>query len=396
MLTIITTFFLGIITGTFTGLIPGIHINLVTLSMLSLPLIINLPITILLIFITAMAITHTFIDFIPSIFLGAPDEDTGLGVLPGHELLIHGEGHRAVKLTLLGSTIAIISLALIIPIFITTIPTIYPFLQRMMAFFLIWIAIFLVYSEKESKTKAVLIFILAGFLGLASLNMNIEQPLLPLLTGLFGTSTIIHSIKSKTIIPKQGINKLDIDKKEIIKPTIATVLVSPICSFFPGLGSSQAAIIGSEITGKLNREQFLILLGSINTLIMSISFVTLFLFQKSRTGAAFAISQITQITIANLWTILTTILLSAIIAIPLTLLISKQISKHIHKIPYTKISITILIFLIAIITYFSGILGLLTLTVATLLGLTAIEFHTRRSFLMGAILIPTIIFYLPF
>jgi len=342
-----------------------------------------------------MAITHTFLDFIPSIFLGAPDEDTGLGVLPGHELLIHGEGHRAIKLTILGSTIAIISLIIIVPTFIIAMPKIYPLLQRMMAFFLIWIAIFLIYSEKESKTKAIIIFILAGFLGLSPLNLNIQQPLLPLLTGLFGTSTIIHSIKSKTIIPKQDIGKLDIDKKEIIKPTLATILVSPICSFFPGLGSSQAAIIGSEITGKLNREQFLILLGSVNTLVMAISFVTLFLFQKSRTGAAFAMSQITQLSKTNLWTILTTILISAIIAIPLTLLISKTVSKHIHKINYTKISYIILIFLIIIITYFSGIFGLITLTVATLLGLTAIEWRTRRSFLMGAILIPTIIFYLP-
>jgi putative membrane protein len=395
MISIILSFILGILAGTFTGLIPGIHINLVAIFLISLTFITSLPITILLIFITSMAITHTFIDFIPSIFLGAPDEDTGLGTLPGHELLINGQGHHALKLTLLGSTIAVISLILIIPTFITFMPTIFPFLQRMMAFFLIWISIFLIYNEKESKTKAILIFILAGFLGLAALNLPIKQPMLPLLMGLFGTSTIIHSIKSKTIIPEQKIERLGIYKSELIKPTLATIIVSPICSFFPGLGSSQAAIIGSEVTGKLTREQFLILLGSVNTIIMSVSFVTLFLFQKSRTGAAFAISQITQLSSVNLITILITILLSAIIAIPISLSISKFIAKRIHKIPYTIISSLILIFLIAIITYFTGTLGLTTLTVATLLGLTTIEFQTRRSFLMGAILIPTIIFYLP-
>lgn len=396
MFEFIAALLLGILAGTFTGLIPGIHINLVVIFLLSLAIISNLPITILLVFITAMAITHTFLNFIPSIFLGAPDEDTGLGILPGHELLIKGKGHHAVKLTLLGSTIAIFSLIIIIPIFFIIMPKIFPFLQRMMAFILIWASVFLVYSEKQAKTKAILIFGLAGFLGLATLNLDIKQPLLPLLTGLFGTSTIIHSIKSKTIIPEQTIEKLNINKRELIRPTIATILVSPICSFFPGLGSSQAAIIGSEITGKLSREQFLILLGSINTLVMAISFTTLFLFQKSRTGAAFAISQITQLSMTHLWIILLTVFLSAIIATPLTLIISRTISKHIHKIPYTTISTTILIFLIIIITYFSGILGLIILTVATLLGLTAIEFQTRRSFLMGAILIPTIIFYLPY
>ncbi|MCK4649729.1 tripartite tricarboxylate transporter permease [Candidatus Pacearchaeota archaeon] len=396
MIELIIPLIIGILSGTITGLIPGIHINLIAIFILAISFIQNLPTTTLLIFLTAMAITHTFIDFIPAIFLGAPNEDTCLGTLPGHELLLEGKGHHALKLTLLGSTIAIISLILIIPIFIILMPKLYPFIQRMMGFSLIWIAIFLIYNEKKSKIKAILIFTLAGFLGLSSFNLGISQPLLPLLTGLFGTSTIIHSIKSKTILPPQKIEKLKIDKKEIIKPTIATILISPICSFFPGLGSSQAAIIGSTITKKLNREQFLILLGSINTLVMSISFVTLYLFQKSRTGTAFAISQITSLTTTNLVTILATIIMASLLTIPLSLKISKIIATKIHKIPYTKISTIILIFLIIITTYFTGIQGLIILTTATALGLTCIEFQTRRSFLMSAILIPTIIFYLPF
>lgn len=396
MLNLIIPLILGTLTGTLTGLIPGLHINLVAIYLLSLITIQNLPTTTLLVFIVSMAITHTFLDFIPSIFLGAPSEDTSLSALPGHELLLKGQGHNALKLTLIGSTIAIISLALIIPVFIFFIPKIYPFLQQMMGILLIWIAILLVYNEKKSKVKAIIIFALAGFLGLASLNISIKQPLLPLLTGLFATSTLIHSIKSNTTIPEQISEKLTLPKSHIIKPTIATILISPICSLFPGLGSSQAAIIASEISGKTTQEQFLILLGSINTIVMSISFITLILFQKSRTGAAFAISQITNLTTQQLPIILTTTVLTTVLSIPIALKISKFTAKNIHKIPYTKISLFTLIFLIITITYISGFIGLLVLTVATTLGLTCIEFQTRRSFLMGAILIPTIIFYLPF
>jgi putative membrane protein len=341
-----------------------------------------------------MAITHTFMDFIPAIFLGAPDEDTGLGILPGHKFLLKGQGHQAIKLTTIGSAIATISLIIIIPIFLFIIPKVYPFIERMLGLFLIWIAIILILHEKESKIKATIIFILAGFLGFTSFNLNIQQPLLPLFTGLFGASTIINSIKTKTKIPPQKIEKLLITKKELIRPTISTIIISPFCSFFPGLGSSQAAIIGSEIMGRLNKEQFLVLLGSINTLVMSMSFVTLFLIQKSRTGAAATISQITQLNFSQLSIILTTIFLTSIIAIPLTLQISKIFAKNIHKIPYTKISATILILLTIIIIIFSGPRGLLIFVTATLLGLTCIEFQTRRSFLMGAILLPTILFYL--
>jgi putative membrane protein len=392
---LILALFLGIFAGTITGLIPGIHINLVATILLTFIFLTSFPITIVLIFITAMAITHTFVDFIPAVFLGAPDEDTGLGILPGHEFLLKGQGHQAIKLTVIGSAIAIFSLIILVPLFLFFIPKVYPFIERMLGLFLIWIAILLILHERESRIKATIIFLLAGFLGLATFNLNLQQPLLPLLTGLFGASTIINSIRTRTIIPEQKIEKLALTKKELIKPTISTAIISPFCSFFPGLGSSQAAIIGSEIMGKLNKEQFLILLGSINTLVMSMSFVTLFLIQKSRTGAAATISQLTQINFQDLTTILITIAIASIIAIPLTLQISKIFAKNIHKIPYTKISIIILILLTTITIYFSGFLGLLVFITATFLGLTAIEFQTRRSFLMGAILIPTILFYLP-
>ncbi len=48
-------------------------------------------------------ITHTFLDIIPSVFLGAPDEDTALSVLPGHRLMLMGRGYEAIKCSALGS-----------------------------------------------------------------------------------------------------------------------------------------------------------------------------------------------------------------------------------------------------------------------------------------------------
>ncbi|GAI25766.1 unnamed protein product [marine sediment metagenome] len=79
---------LGILFGTFTGLIPGIHINLVGVFLISLAasfLSFLNPIY-FVVFITSMAITHTFVDFIPSIFLGCPDTDTELSILPGQSI----------------------------------------------------------------------------------------------------------------------------------------------------------------------------------------------------------------------------------------------------------------------------------------------------------------------
>ncbi len=389
---------IGILAGTLTGLTPGIHINLIgaILVSASLTFLTGISPTILLVFIISMAITHTFLDFIPSIYFGAPDEDTGLATLPGHFLLMRGEGPKAVNLTLLGSVTAIISLIIVAPTLIFLIPPIFPFIQKMMGFFLLWISIFLISYKNEKRFLSFSIFILAGFLGIASLNLNLSQPLFPLLTGLFGTSTIIYSIKSKSIIPEQIIENSKIPKKDLIKPILATIFISPISALFPGLGSSQAAIIGSTITKNLNREQFLILIGSINTLIMSSSFIILLTLQKTRTGAANTILQLIPINQINLTTIILTTLLTGAISIPLTLQISKFFAKRIDKINYILISYLILIFLIILIIYFTKFPGLIILATGTILGLTCMELGIRRGFLMGALLLPTIIYYLPF
>ena len=94
MIQIFLAIILGIIAGCITGLIPGIHINLIASFLVSISAyltIISPPIT-FVIFVVSMAITHTFIDFIPSIFLGAPDNDAALSILPGHNLLLKGKG----------------------------------------------------------------------------------------------------------------------------------------------------------------------------------------------------------------------------------------------------------------------------------------------------------------
>jgi len=129
---------------------------------------------------------------------------------------------------------------------------------------------------------------------------------------------------------------------------------------------------------------------------MSVSFATLYLINKSRTGAANAISQIISISFKELIYIFIAIILASIISIFLTIKISKLFAKNIEKINYSKLSLVVLTVLTILVIYFSGLLGLLVFVVATLLGLTFIYRGVRRGFLMGSLLIPTILFYLPF
>ena len=395
LLELILAITIGILAGTITGLIPGIHINLIGAILISLSVILLeffSPI-VLVIFIVSMALTHSFIDFIPSIFLGAPDEDTILSILPGHDLLKQGKGYEAIILTLYGSVAATIIILLISPIFIFLLPIFENVIKILIPYLLIIASIFLISKENE-KLTALIIFILSGFLGFAVLNSNVNEPFLPLLSGLFGASALIISIKTKVKIQKQIIKKPKIKLKELFPPLLASTLAAPLTSFLPGLGSGQAAVIGSSLI-KNTKKQFLILLGATNTIVLGLSFIVLYSIGRKRTGMAITIDSIlTNITLKEVLIILTTIILTGVIAYYLTIFLAKQFASKINKFNYTKISLVILIFLALIVILISGALGFLIFLISTATGIFGILSNVRRINLMGCLIIPVILFYL--
>ena len=395
LLELFLTILLGIIFGTITGLTPGIHINLIGAFLLSIPaflLEITSPI-ILLIFLVAMSITHTFIDFIPSIFLGAPDEDTVLSILPGHELLKQGQGYEAITLTTYGSAAAIMIILIISPIFIFTLPIFEQTIKILIPYLLIVSTIFLISREQE-KLIAIIVFTLAGFLGIAVLNSPVKEPFLPLLSGLFGASSLIISIKSKTQINKQLIKKIKITKKEFFPPLLASMLTAPLTSFLPGLGSGQAAVLGTSLI-KTSKKSFLILLGATNTIVLGLSFIVLYSLGKQRTGMAVVLKEIIQtLTLNHLGIILITITITGIISFHLTLALGKLFAKNINKISYTKISITILILLSIIVLIITGPFGFFLYLISTATGIYGILTGVRRINLMGALVLPITLWYL--
>lgn len=389
---IILILFLGIFAGTFSGLTPGIHINLIGALLVSLSttfLFID-PIY-FVVFITAMAITHTFVDFIPSIFLGCPDTDTELSILPGHELLREGLGYEAIVLTAYGG------LAAIFIFILTAFPTallvskIYDYLKFFIPGILIFISLYLI-STEQKKFLAFLAFSISGILGLIVLNLEfLKDPLLPLLSGLFGSSMIIISLKNKTKIPEQKITK---PQTKLSKPLFGSSIASLICSFLPGLGSGQAAIIGSTIS-KTDQRGFLVLLGATNTLVMGFSFISLYAISKTRTGAAAAMQEILgNITFKILILILVITLLSGIVSFLITIFLAKFFSQKINKINYRILSSITLIILIIVVFVISGFFGLLVLIASTLTGIFCISLKVRRTQMMGCLLLPTIIWYL--
>ena len=392
LLGILISIFIGILCGAITGILPGIHINLVgtILVGLSVTLLAGFSKIYLISFIASMAIAHTFIDFIPSIFLGCPDTETQLSILPGHKMLKEGRGYEAVMLTAYGGITATIILLVISFPLTFLISNIYSTLQGFMAWILIGATLILIFTEKK-KLTAIFVLLISGILGLCVLNLDIKEPLLPLLTGLFGSSMLITSIKNKTQIPIQEIKN---PKINLFKPIIGAALASPLCGFLPGLGGGQSAILANTIS-KTEDKGFLVLVGATNILVMGLSFVSLYAISKTRTGAAVAIQKIIgTLSWKYLILLLGVVLISGIISFFLTKIVTKVFSKYINKVNYSILSIGTLIFLVIIVLIFSGFLGLVVLLASTFTGIYFNTLPVKKTHMMGCLLVPTILYYL--
>ena len=397
---VLAAILLGICAGTVTGLIPGIHINLVSLLLVSMSgyfLAVTSSLT-LGVFIIAMAVTHTFLDSIPSIFLGAPDADMVLGVLPGHKLLLEGKGFEAVKLTTIGSLVCLVIVVLIIPLMIPLVPWIYSVIQPFIGWILIFVVVFMLLKETGLKGRlwGLYVFLLSGVLGMIVFSLpNVKQPLFPMLSGLFGVSTLITSLSSNTKVPKQKVTEtIVVEKKNKWKAYGAAVFSGSLTGMFPGLGSAQAAILSTQLVGDIGNYAFLILVGGINTVNFVFSLVTLYTLQKARNGAIVAVMEILQsISINELVVFLCAALITGGIATFLALFITRGFSKLINKINYRKLCISIISLIAILVLYFSGFVGALILVVSTAVGIIPALIGVKRSNAMGCLLLPVILYF---
>jgi len=395
-LQILLAIILGITAGTITGLIPGIHVNLISIILISLsPTLLGYTnVLVLSCFIIGMAVTHSFLDSIPSIFLGAPDSDNVLIVLPGHKLLLEGKGYEAVKLTIVGSLICLIFATLIVPLLIPTVEIIYPIINKYMGLILLTIVLFMILKD-SSRVKNAVIFFLSGTLGLIVLNLEMENPLLPLLSGLFGTSMLILSLTQKVKIPKQEISDtIIIPKKEKIQAILGGTIAGTLTSFFPGLGPSQGAVIATQFLRKISDHGFMILVGGLNTVNFVLSLVTFLVLDKARNGAVIAIKELIIIDGKILMVFIGATLITGGVATMLALNITKIFSRIFEKIEYNDLIEYVIMLIIVMTFWFSGFLGLLILITSTAVGIITSELKVAKNHAMGCLLLPVILFFL--
>ena len=211
----------GVLVGCLAGLIPGLHSNLISVLVAGF----SFDVLSSVVFITAMSVSRSVVDAVPTVFLGFSDDV--LGLFPGHRLLKKGKGIVAVKCCVLGSVLGVVVAICLVPAYVFLFPIFFGFLKPFLFWFLLAFVVFLL---SRDLWWSVLIFVLSGLLGFLALN-SLRNPLFPLLSGLFGVSGIVLSF-GKNSIPVQSSRD---GKVNWFVPLLSGVFAGSFVSLFPGL-----------------------------------------------------------------------------------------------------------------------------------------------------------------
>ncbi len=229
-------------------------------------------------------------DFVPSIFLGAPEADTTLAALPGHKLLLDGHGIEAIKLSALGSAGSVlVSLLLVLPLAILFKNT-YDAISQYMGWILLIIVIIMISTERgymvESifehlryKVFAIAVFLISGWLDLFSFTrgflmapmIKFGEPsiLFPLLSGLFGASMLLISLLTKTEVPAQTRTGFKLPKEKIARGIFTGSLAGSLVSWLPGVSSAVATVVARLMIRESHEEdsarEFIVAVSGVNT-----------------------------------------------------------------------------------------------------------------------------------
>lgn len=392
---------IGIFIGLITGLIPGFHINNVALMLFfALPIFglnpLVYPLEFSIILISAMII-HQFIEFIPLMLMGAPQEENALSLLPAQKMIINGEAILAAKLTLFGCITGIFFAFILLIFAFLFIPSIYQSIRPFIAIILISVVFILILMERKiSKIFiAIFVFLISGYFGFIILHLNFisaSYVLFPAFAGLFGLSQLITNFTTKIGKIEQKNLKIKF-KGNYYKAGFLGSFCGMLAGTLPGLGPSQLGILMALIFGA-DVHQFIISVAAINTSDSIFSLISIYTIGNARSGVAVMIDNIMNINFNEILLFLIIIAFVSLISVFIFLKISKVAVNFIGSVDFRKINIISFLLILLMIYFLIGIYGVIIAMIAMLIGLISIFSNISRTHCMGILLIPAIFFFL--
>ena len=386
----------GVALGAASGLTPGIHANTFALGLASVAPFLPGPPRLVGATMLAAGTTHTFLDIVPALALGVPDPAMAPSALPGHRLVIGGRGREALRLSALGSGIAV---ALAIPLAVPVthlMERLYPLLLEHLSLVLGLIAIGLVIGEggRRSAVGASIGLLASGVLGVATLDLQpagllpVGGMLAPLFAGLFGAPVLIDSIGGAGVPPQDGPVVASSPRSVGGVAAIGT-LCGAVVGYVPGVSSAIAATAALGVLSGSGSRAYVVATSGVNTATALFALFALVSLGSPRTGVTVAMQEAGVPLDFPL--LLGSIAVAAAVSVVLVVVVGDRYLTVVGRLDATRLAVSILVALVVLSALFAGFVGVGAFGVATVVGLLPPRFGARRVSLMGVLLVPLIL-----
>ena len=372
-------FLYGIILGIISGLLPGLHSN----TIISIITALGFSNEQLALIIIALLPAHILISFIPSIFFGIPDQNTVVSVLPGQRMVLKGKGMLALKVVLISSLLAILISTFFFYFSLDFFELVYSLIREYVKYIVLVLSIIFL-SRSKNIPFALVIFLLAGFLGYSSFNLKMTDPFLPLFSGMFAMAAFFTYSNNK--LPKQ--KDVPVNNFGFIKYSLLGVLLGIFSDFLPGISSASQVAILLTLFMRLETLEYLAAISAITISQAMFTLATSVAIDKSRMGTTEMLAQVFDIK-NNLLLLVVAFLVSAAIVSVIIYLLRKRVGQ-LANIDFSKFNLLLAAYLVCIVFIIDGTIGLVILVLASLLGYATIKLEVERTNLMGAVIIPTL------
>ncbi|HII98528.1 MAG TPA: hypothetical protein HA272_04540 [Methanoregula sp.] len=397
MLEILLGVCIGVVLGTISGLIPGVHANTLAGILLGLQaaLLSLLGPLALAGAMFAALITHTFVDAVPSTFLGIPDADTSLAVLPAHALCLEGKGEEAVRIAALGSAGAIILAVPLSVVCFLLLPGLQPYFDWWIGILLIAVVGYMVVTS-DAPGWALGVFGASGLLGTFALHYSYlswhtvgggSAILMPLLSGLFGISILLTAARGK--IPMQRYEGITLEDRKVVKCSVIGTAAGIAVGWLPGLSTASAnAVLASVIGYEKDRRGYILATNAANTANAFIGLAALFALSRMRNGVMAALAELPPQSMSALMVV-------GVLAACAAYLITISLGRYaplLNGIDSALLNRGVIAFVFILCIILTGPFGLLILILATATGLVPHIINLPAVYCMGSIMIPVMLY----
>ncbi|MFC7230356.1 tripartite tricarboxylate transporter permease [Saliphagus sp. GCM10025308] len=384
----------GAALGSVSGLIPGLHANNFALLLAGVAPSVPGPTLFVGCAMLSAGVVHTFLNAVPAMALGVPDAEMAVTALPGHQLVLEGRGFEAIRLSAVGSLLAVlVAIPLAIPV-TAAVTAVYPQLRANLSVLLVVIVLALVLSESTWRRRfaGLFSFSLAATLGWATLDLSPDAPLeaggmlAPLFAGLFGAPVLIDAVRGGGV-PPQGGTILRMSRPLLLVTAVAGALSGAVVGYLPGISAAIAAVaVLVVLPGGATARSYIVATSGVDTANTIFALFALVAIGQPRSGVMVAFQRVDAP--LELPILLSGIVLAGVIGFALVIVVGDAYLELVGRLEYWRISAAVLSMLVCLAFLFAGPIGVLTFGVATVVGLVPVRLQARRVHLMGVLIGP--------